>query len=40
MDDRVKKYFEDILIAIDEIDTFFAVLPKKYDEFLKNILLH
>ena len=39
MDDRVKKYLEDILLAIDEIDNYFAILPKKYDEFLNNMLL-
>ena len=39
MDDRIRKYLEDILFSIDEIDNYFAVLPKKYDEFLDNMLL-
>ena len=39
MDDRVKKYLEDILMAIDEIDIFFETLPKKYDVFVNNLLL-
>ena len=39
MDDKVKKYLEDILIAINEIDIFFENLPKQYDEFCNNLLL-
>jgi len=39
MDDKIKKYLEDILIAIDEIDIFFENLPKQYDEFCSNLLL-
>jgi uncharacterized protein with HEPN domain len=39
MEDRVKKYLEDILIAIEEIDAYFETLPKRYDELLNNILL-
>ena len=39
MDDKVKKYFEDILIAIDEIDIFFEALPKRYDVFVNSLLL-
>ena len=39
MDDKVKKYLEDILIAIDEIDIFFKNFPKRYDEFCNNLLL-
>ena len=35
----MKKYFEDILIAIDEIDVFFEHFPKQYDEFCSNLLL-
>ncbi len=30
---------EDILIAIDEIDSFFVDVPKTYDEFLKNLVI-
>jgi uncharacterized protein with HEPN domain len=39
MDDRIKKWAEDILIAIDEIEIFFETAPKQYDELLNNILL-
>ena len=39
MEDSVKKHLEDILIAIDEIGVFFETLPKKYDEFVGNLLL-
>ena len=39
MDEKVKKYLEDILIAINEIDIFFETLPKRYDEFCNNLLL-
>jgi uncharacterized protein with HEPN domain len=39
MEDRVNKYLEDILIAIDEIESFFETTPKKYDEFVNNLLL-
>jgi uncharacterized protein with HEPN domain len=39
MDDKEKKYLEDILIAIDEIDVFFETLPKQYDVFLNSLLL-
>jgi uncharacterized protein with HEPN domain len=39
MEDRVKKYLEDILIAIEEIDIYFETLPKRYDELLNNMLL-
>ena len=39
MDDSVKKYLEDILIAIGEVDTFFETHPRRYDVFEKNILL-
>ena len=39
MDDKIKKYLEDILTAIDEIDTFFEKFPRKYDEFVDNFLI-
>jgi uncharacterized protein with HEPN domain len=39
MEDRVKKYLEDILIAIEETDVYFETLPKRYDELLNNMLL-
>jgi hypothetical protein len=31
MDNRIKKYLEDILLAICEIDIFFETLPKQYE---------
>ena len=39
MDEFIKKYLEDILIAIDEIDIFFETLPKRYDIFVNSLLL-
>ena len=39
MDDRIKKYLEDILIAIEEINIFFETTPQKYNTFLNNLLL-
>ena len=35
----MKKHLEDIFIAINEIDTFFAAFPKRYDVFVDNLLL-
>jgi uncharacterized protein with HEPN domain len=39
MDDRVKKYLKDMLIAIDEIESFFENYPLKYETFADNLLL-
>ncbi|GHV29735.1 antitoxin [Bacteroidia bacterium] len=39
MNDRIKKHLEDIVITIDEIESFFDLFPKKYDEFTSNVLL-
>jgi len=39
MDEFIKKYLEDILIAIEEIDIFFETLPKRYDIFVNSLLL-
>lgn len=39
MDNRSKKWLEDIIIAIDEIDIFFETLPKRYETFVDNLLL-
>ena len=39
MDDRTNKWLEGIVIAIDEVDDFFEMLPKKYDTFGSNLLL-
>ena len=39
MDNRTKKWLEDIVIAIDEIDIFFEKLPRRYETFVDNLLL-
>jgi len=39
MDDRIKKWLEDILIAIEEIDAFFERIPKRYDIFINDLLI-
>jgi uncharacterized protein with HEPN domain len=39
MNDRVKKYLEDMLIAIDEIESFLENHPPKYETFVGNLLL-
>ena len=39
MQDEVKKHLEDIIIAIDEIDSFFELFPLKYEVFANNLLL-
>ncbi|MDR0830632.1 MAG: DUF86 domain-containing protein [Prevotellaceae bacterium] len=39
MEDSLKKYLEDILIAIDEIELFFDGKPKLYNDFITNLLL-
>jgi uncharacterized protein with HEPN domain len=39
MEDKLKKYLKDIVIAIDEIELFFDSNPKLYRDFLTNILL-
>ena len=39
MNETMCKHLEDILIAIDEIDTFFETIPKRYDVFVNSLLL-
>lgn len=39
MDDSIKKYLQDICIAIDEIDSFFAGRSRRFDEFCSDLLL-
>jgi len=39
MDIRTKKWLEDIVIAINEIDIFFETQPKSYNTFVENLLL-
>ena len=37
--DNTKKHLQDILTAIDEIDSFFGTEPKLFNEFAENICL-
>ena len=37
MNDKTKKHLEDILIAIDEIESYFISIPKQYETFVSNI---
>jgi molecular chaperone GrpE (heat shock protein) len=39
MNDRVQKYLEDMLIVIDEIESFHENHPPKYEDFVGNLLL-
>jgi uncharacterized protein with HEPN domain len=39
MDEKVLKYLYDIKIAIGEIDSFFEVEPRSYDNYRQNALL-
>lgn len=39
MDEWIDKWLRDILTAIEEIDSFFKTLPKRYDVFVGNLLL-
>ena len=39
MDDRIKKYLQDILTAIEEVESFFGDKPKLFDEFFGDLLL-
>lgn len=39
MDDLTKKHLQDILTAIQEIDSFFGSEPKIYDDFYNNLCL-
>ncbi|MDR0988561.1 MAG: DUF86 domain-containing protein [Prevotellaceae bacterium] len=39
MDDITKKQLQDILTAIEEIDSFFEGKPKQFDEFYDDIRL-
>jgi len=39
MDEKINKYLEDILVAIDEIDVFFENSPRRYDIFVENVLI-
>ena len=37
MDDLTKKHLQDILTAIEEIESFFGSEPKLYDDFYSNL---
>ena len=39
MDERTNKWLESIVIAIDELDAFFEMLPKEYESFVSSVLL-
>ncbi len=39
MDRELKKYLEDILFAINEIETFVGQYPRRYDVFCKTPIL-
>jgi uncharacterized protein with HEPN domain len=39
MDEKVLKYLYDIKIAIEEIDSFFRVEPRRYANYRQNTLL-
>ncbi|MDE7336390.1 MAG: DUF86 domain-containing protein [Muribaculaceae bacterium] len=39
MDREVKKYLEDILVAIDEINSFISQYPKRFDVFCTTPIL-
>ena len=39
MDDLIKKHLHDILIAIEEIESFFGDKPKLFDDFYSNLCL-
>ena len=39
MDDLTKKHLQDILTAIEEIESFFGDKPKLFDDFYSNLCL-
>ena len=39
MEDRIKKYLQDVLTAIDEVESFFDNKPKLFDDFYNDLLL-
>ena len=39
MDDLIKKHMQDILTAIEEIESFFGDKPKQFDDFYSNLCL-
>lgn len=39
MEDRIKKYLQDVLTAIEEVESFFDNKPKLFDNFYSDLLL-
>ena len=39
MDDLIKKHLQDLLTAIEEVESFFDNAPKVYDDFYSNLCL-
>ena len=39
MDDLTKKHLQDILTAIEEVESFFGDAPEVYDDFYSNLCL-
>ncbi len=39
MNEKVLKYLYDIKLAIDEIESFFSSRPKRYEQYLDDIIL-
>ena len=39
MDDLIKNHLQDILTAIEEVESFFGNAPKVYDDFYSNLCL-
>ncbi|WP_294452649.1 HepT-like ribonuclease domain-containing protein [uncultured Bacteroides sp.] len=39
MDDLIKKHLQDILTAIEEIESFFGNKPKQFEDFYSNLCL-
>ena len=39
MDELIKKHLQDILTAIEEVESFFGNAPKVYDDFYSNLCL-
>ena len=39
MEDRIKKYLQDVLTAIEEVESFFDNKHKLFDDFYSDLLL-
>jgi hypothetical protein len=40
MDERIQKWLYDILIAIEEIESFFVSIPNDFNFYFKNLILN